>query len=47
MAITEKQVALVESIIYHGTDSQVEEIKNYCEDLAEFRENLTEKRAER
>jgi len=47
MAITEKQVALVESIIYHGTDLQVNEIKAYCEDLIEFREALTEKREER
>lgn len=35
--MSEKQIKLVESIIYNGTDEQIKVVEKYIKDLLEFR----------
>lgn len=43
MGISEKQIKLVESILYQGNEENLVEVDNYIQALVEFRKQLTEK----
>jgi hypothetical protein len=37
--MSEKQIKLVESIIYNGTDEQIKVVEKYIKDLLQFRKD--------
>jgi hypothetical protein len=47
MALSEKQVKLVESILYQADQQQLKYVYNYCVRLQEWRNELTEIQEER
>jgi hypothetical protein len=45
--LSEKQIKLVQSILYQATNDQLETVEEYCVALRQFREVLTTKSKER